>query len=98
MSTPAPTGSLRARVEKVSRPILVRLHAMPQMLVPLITIVLLGVGVLAPLPVGLVALALVLVFVGWIAYLSWPVAGVGGRIWRVLIVVLIIALAVVRFQ
>jgi hypothetical protein len=98
VSTPAPVDSLRARIEKVSRPILVRLHAMPQMLVPLITIVLLAVGVLAPLPIGLVALAVVLLFVGWIAYLSWPVAGVGGRIWRILIVVLIVALAVVRFQ
>jgi hypothetical protein len=98
VSTPAPADSLRARVERASRPILVRLHAMPQMLVPLLTIVLLAVGVLAPLPVGLVALALVLLFVGWIAYLSWPVASVGGRIWRILIVVLIVALAVIRFQ
>ena len=97
MSTPPPVGSLRARVEAASRPVLQRLHAMPQMVVPLLTIVLIAVGVLAPLPVGLVALALVLLFVGWIAYLSWPVAGVGGRIWRVLILVLIIALGVVRF-
>ena len=97
MSTPAPTGSLRARVEAASRPVLLRLNAMPQMVVPLITVVLLAVGVLAPLPVGLVALALVLLFVAWIAYLSWPVASVGGRIWRVLILALIVTLAVVRF-
>jgi hypothetical protein len=88
---------MRARVEAVSRPVLQRLHAMPQMVTPLITIVLLAVGVLAPLPVGLVALALVLLFVAWIAYLSWPVASTGGRIWRVLILVLIVALAVTRF-
>ena len=97
MSTPAPVGSLRARVEAASRPVLQRLHAMPQLVVPLITIVLIAVGVLAPLPVGLAALALVLLFVGWIAYLSWPVASTGGRIWRILILVLIVALAVVRF-
>lgn len=99
MSTPAPApaGSLRSRVEEVSRPLLQRLHAMPQPVVPLVTIVLIAVGVLAPLPVGLVALALVLLLVGWIAYLSWPVASVGGRIWRVLIVALLVALAVVRF-
>ncbi len=96
MSTPARAGSLRARVEAASRPVLQRLHAMPQMVVPLITIVLIAVGVLAPLPVGLVALALVLLLVGWIAYLSWPVAGVGGRVWRVLILALLVALAVVR--
>jgi hypothetical protein len=97
VSTPAPARSLRARVEAASRPVLQRLHAMPQMMVPLVTIVLLAVGVLAPLPVGLVALALVLLFVAWIAYLSWPVASTGGRIWRVLILVLIVALGVTRF-
>ena len=97
MSTPAPVSPLRARVVQASRPVLERLHALPQLVVPLITIVLIAVGVLAPLPVGLVALALVLLFVGWIAYLSWPVASIGGRIWRVLILVLIVALGVVRF-
>ena len=97
MSAPAPVGALRARVEAASRPALQRLHTMPQMVVPLVTIVLIAVGVLAPLPVGLVALALVLLFVGWIAYLSWPAASIGGRIWRVLMLVLIVALAVVRF-
>ena len=77
VSTPAPAGSLRSRVEDASRPLLQRLHAMPQPVVPLLTIVLIAVGVLAPLPVGLVALALVLLLVGWIAYLSWPVASTG---------------------
>lgn len=97
MSTPEPVSPLRAQVVRISRPVLERLHALPQPVVPLITIVLIAVGVLAPLPVGLVALALVLLLVGWIAYLSWPVATIGGRIWRVLIVVLIVALGVVRF-
>ena len=97
MSTPARADPLRARVEAASRPALLRLQAMPQLAVPLVTIVLIAVGVLAPLAVGLVALALVLLFVGWIAYLSWPVASIGGRIWRVLMLVLIVALGVVRF-
>ena len=97
MSTPEPAGSLRARVENASRPLLQRLHALPQPVVPLLTIVLIAVGVLAPLAVGLVALALVLLLVGWIAYLSWPVAGTAGRIWRVLIVGLLVALGVVSF-
>jgi hypothetical protein len=97
VSTPARADPLRARVEAASRPALLRLRAMPQLVVPLVTIVLIAVGVLAPLAVGLVALALVLLFVGWIAYLSWPVASIGGRIWRVLMLVLIVGLGVVRF-
>ena len=70
---------------------------MPQPVLPLITVVLIAIGVLAPLPVGLVALALVMLLVGWIAYLSWPVATAGGRIWRLLIIALLITLAVARF-
>jgi hypothetical protein len=96
MSTPAPSNSLRSRIEDASRPLLQRLHAMPQPVVPLVTIVLIAVGVLAPLPVGLVALGLVLLLVGWIAYLSWPVASVGGKLWRLLILALIVAMGVVR--
>ena len=97
MSSATSSGSLRARVEDASRPLLTRLHALPTILVPLGTVALIAVGVLAPLPVGLVALAVVLTFVGWIAYLSWPVASTGGRLWRLFIVALIIALGVVRF-
>lgn len=97
MSSAAAGGSLRARVEDVSRPLLARLHALPSIFVPLGTVALIAVGVLAPLPVGLVALAVVLAFVGWIAYLSWPVANVGGKVWRLLIVALIVTLGVVRF-
>lgn len=96
MSTPVGAGPLRTRVEDVSRPLLTRLHALPQLTVPLGTVVLIAIGVLAPLPVGLVALGLVLAFVGWIAYLSWPATNVGGKLWRVLIVALLITLAVVR--
>lgn len=97
MSSAAAGGSLRTRVEDVSRPLLTRLHALPSILVPLGTVALIAVGVLAPLPVGLVALALVLAFVGWIAYLSWPVSSLGGRLWRLVIVALIVTLGVVRF-
>ena len=41
-----------------------RLQRRPQLVVPLVTIVLIAIGVLAPLPVGLAALALVLALRG----------------------------------
>jgi hypothetical protein len=96
VTTPAPSGSLRTRIEDASRPLLQRLHAMPQMSVPLITVALIAVGVLAPLPVGLVALGLVFLFVAWVAYLSWPVSTFGGRVWRLLIMALLVTLAIAR--
>ena len=73
-AVPAPPEAFRIRVERVSRPALIRLQRLPKLLVPLGTVLLVLVGVLAPLPVGLVALAVVWFFVAWIAYLSWPVA------------------------
>lgn len=92
----APPTALRRRVEGVSRPLLVRLHRLPRGVVPVLTVVLVAVGVLAPPALGVVALALVALFVAWIAYLSWPAVGGGGRLVRVGMVALVVALAASR--
>ena len=54
MST-APSGSpgLRSQVETASRPLLAALHRQPRPLIPIATVVLVLVGLLAPLPVAL---------------------------------------------
>jgi hypothetical protein len=96
-SPPAPPDRLRTQVERVSRPALIRLQRVPKLLVPLGTVALVLIGVLAPLPVGLTALAVVWLFVAWIAYLSWPVVGTGGRVLRVFMLLLLAGLAVTIF-
>jgi hypothetical protein len=88
----------RADVERASRPLLVRLHQLPRPVVPLLTVVLIAVGVLGPLPLGVAALAVVAVFVAWIAYLSWPVVSAGGRLVRLFMVVLVLLLAWARLR
>ena len=93
---PAASPSLRTSVERTSRPLLVRMHAMPRPLVPLATVVLVAVGVLAPPAIGLVALAVVALFVAWIAYLSWPAVATGGRLLRVAMVALVVVLGLTR--
>lgn len=98
MPGPAPAPTLRASVERATRPLLVRLYAMPRPLVPLLTVVLIAVGVLAPTAIGVAALTLVALFVGWIAYLSWPAVTAGGRLIRVLMLVLVVLLAVARVR
>ena len=90
------TPTLRASVERTSRPLLLRLHALPRAVVPLGTVVLVLVGVLAPPAVGVVALTVVGLFVGWIAYLSWPAVSASGRLLRVVMVALVAALALTR--
>jgi len=88
--------SVRASVVRGTRPLLVRLHALPRPVVPLVTVLLVAVGVLAPPAVGVVALAVVALFVAWIAYLSWPVVTAGGRVLRLAMVALVVLLALSR--
>jgi len=73
------------------------MHALPRLLVPLGTLVLVVVGTLAPLPVALAAFGIVLAFLAWIAYLSWPAVGLSGRAMRLAMLVLVVVLAGTRF-
>ncbi|WP_375433326.1 DUF6703 family protein [uncultured Friedmanniella sp.] len=98
MPGPAPVPTLRTSVERSSRPLLVRLHRMPKPVVPLLTVVLIAVGVLAPTAIGVAALVVVAAFVAWIAYLSWPAVGNGGRLTRLFMLVLVVLLALARLR
>jgi hypothetical protein len=95
-AAPSATRTLRAQVERTSRPLLLRLHGWPRPVLPLVTVVLVLVGVLAPPAIGLVALAVVALFVSWVAYLSWPVVSGSGRLLRVTMVALVVVLALTR--
>ena len=94
----SPPSSLRAQVETASRPILARLHALPRLLVPLGTLVLVAIGAFAPAPVALLAFAVVFLFIAWIAYLSWPAVPISGRLMRLAMLVMIVVLALSRFR
>lgn len=92
MSSP----SLRTRVEEASRPLLTRLHALPRLVVPLATVVLVAIGALAPLPYAWFGFGLAFLLLVWIAYLSWPVATSGGKLMRVAMLLLLLGLAASR--
>lgn len=93
----AERSSSRKQIEDASRPTLVKLSSMPKAIVPLGTLVLVALGLFAPLPIALPALALVFVFFLWIAYLSWPVVSTGGKVLRGVMLGLIVAMAASRF-
>jgi len=93
---PTTSPTLRTSVERVSRPLLASLSALPRPVVPLATVVLVAIGLLAPPAVGLVALTVVALFVAWIAYLSWPVVAGSGRLLRVAMVALVVVLGLTR--
>jgi hypothetical protein len=88
---------LRARLEDVSRPALVRLTRLPRPAVPLATVALFAVVVLAPLPVAVVALAVIGLFLLWLTFLAWPAITAGGKLMRVGMIALVVVLGVTRF-
>lgn len=92
-SAPPPAGSLRRRVERASAPLLVAMSRLPRLLVPALVGVLVLTALGAPAWAGLPALALVLLFVAWLTFLSWPVIPTSGRLLRVVLLVLLAAIS-----
>ncbi len=93
----AAPSPLRARLEGASRPLLVRLTALPRQAIPLGTVALFAVAVLAPAPVAVVALVVIGLFLLWLTFLAWPAVGVGGKLMRVAMVGLVVVLGITRF-
>lgn len=70
--------------------LLARMAAMPRLTVPVIALFLFLVGAFAPNLYALPALALLTVFVGWLASLSWPVLGRSARLVRMVVIGLLV--------
>ncbi|HYO31901.1 MAG TPA: DUF6703 family protein [Nocardioidaceae bacterium] len=85
-------GSLRDR----SRGLLVRLAQLPPVTIPAAVLVLMLVGLSAPLVLAVPALLLVTAFVSWLLYLSWPILPTKGRLLRILMVALVLGSTVAR--
>lgn len=80
-------------LHRLSAPLLLRLHALPRWLVPILLAILLVTGfALEGVPGGL-ALAVVGLFLGWLLLLSWPLIGAGSRLVRLLVVAAVLASA-----
>lgn len=95
-SNSQPISPLRARLTKASYPFVRKLHEMPKLTLPGITLVLALVGVFAPVPVAVPALLLLALLLGWLGFLSWPVVSGGSRAMRVFAVLVLILFAVSR--
>jgi hypothetical protein len=91
-----PVSPLRARITKLSYPYISRLHAMPRLTLPAITLVLVLIGAFAPVTVGVPALVLLALLLGWLGFLSWPVVGSGSRALRIFAILVIVFFIVSR--
>ncbi|MEU4293859.1 DUF6703 family protein [Kribbella sp. NPDC026596] len=98
MSSPSsqPVSPLRQRITKFSYPYVARLHGMPKLTLPGITLVLALAGVFAPLPVAIPALILLALLLAWLGFLSWPVVTTGPRLLRIFSILVILLFAVSR--
>jgi hypothetical protein len=88
--------SVRLAVEKRSAPILVVLSHQPRLAVPLASLLLLIGGFALPPVLGVACLAVLLVFLAWLTYLSWPVLVGQARAVRAATMTLVVVAGVTR--
>ena len=84
----------REAADRRSRLPLAYLRQLPPWTIPVLSAALLVAGLAIRGPVGAAAIALLLVFLGWLAYVSWPRLDPAGRLLRVIILAGGVALAV----
>ncbi len=84
----------RQAVERFSARPIVFLQHLPRWMLLLTVLGLLISGFFVPGVIGAVALLLVAIFLGWLAYLSWPRINLSGRVLRVIALCCMVVLVV----
>jgi hypothetical protein len=95
---PAPATGWRAGLERRSVGPLMVMTSLPGWLVPVLLGVLLVAGLLLPFAWSGLLLLIPAVFLGWLLLLSWPVIGAGGRLLRLIAVVVLFGAAAFRLM
>lgn len=96
-SSPSPEpGPLRRSVEQASRPALERLARLPVWLPFLVMLLLLVGGGIVGGVVGAVLVAVALLFILWLLYLSWPRLTALERFMRITVLLLFLAVAITQ--
>jgi Family of unknown function (DUF6703) len=94
-ATPAPRGA-RAQFEDASRPLLLRMRALPTFLLPMVLAVALFLGLVIPAWWAGAFLVSIGLFLIWLTALSWPAITPGSRLLRVVVNVGVLALGVLK--
>ncbi|MEO3938846.1 DUF6703 family protein [Dermatophilaceae bacterium Soc4.6] len=85
----------RSRVEHRTHPLLERLNAAPRLIVALVVAALLAAGFFVP-RVGFVATAVVVAFVGFLVWSTWPRCTLPERLLRLAVLAITVALTIVQ--
>ncbi len=91
-----PVSPLRQRITKFSYPYIARLHSMPKLTLPGITLVLALAGVFGPVALAVPALIVLALMLSWLGFLSWPVVTTGARLIRIFSILVVLLFAVSR--
>jgi hypothetical protein len=91
-----PPSPARARLNRVSAPLLIRMHALPRWVVPVVMGLLLAGGLFVSGWLGTLLLAIVTAFIFWLFALSWPVLTPGGRVARGLVAVGLLGFTILK--
>lgn len=94
----APSTGWRRSLEKVSVGPLVVMNSLPGWVVPVLLAVLLVAGLALPFAWAGLLLLVPTVFLGWLLLLSWPVIKPGGRLLRLIAVMVLLGAAVFRLM
>ena len=92
-------SSSRRRLEELSAPWLIRLHAMPRWVVPIGLAIMLFLGLLLAGDwawLGAILLVVIGLFLTWLTALSWPILTGSSRAVRVIVSVVLFGLAVLK--
>ena len=101
-SRTAPSGgsgaSLRERFEDASRPVLMRMQALPGFLIPVALGTLLFFGLTLSATWSGILLIVIALFLVWLTAVSWPRITTGSRILRLVVDVAVLVLGVLKLM
>ena len=87
---------LRRALERRSAVLLVFLRRLPRAVLPSTVAALVAGYLLGPPAVGIACLTLVILFFGWLLFLSWPAISPGARLLRAVVLAIMVAGVVQR--
>jgi hypothetical protein len=89
---------VRAAVENVSRPLLIRLSRLPRMVPFLVMLALVVAGLFVSGVGGFVLIMLGVAFLAWLLYLGWPQLAMPERLLRLAVIALAVGMAVIQLS
>jgi len=91
-------ASLRERFEDASRPVLLRMQALPGFLIPVALGTLLFFGLTLSATWSGILLIVIALFLFWLTAVSWPRITTGSRILRLVVDVAVLVLGVLKLM